>query len=247
MIDLLVLTSWDDGHPSDLRLADLLARHGLAGTFFVPGENREGRPVLQRSDLCKLDQGFEIGSHTLSHRYLTKGMPRELMVSEIVEGKRVIEDQLGHAVAGFCYPGGRFDVAVVRAVKAAKFEYARTIENFRLGLGCDRWAIPTTLQFFPHSCMVLARNTLRYPSLSKLPLLVSRAQEEDFVTFAMGIAERCAQSGGVFHLWGHSWEIDQYDLWQVLDGLLGGLAGLSPQSLTVAEATSRCKETVWTI
>jgi hypothetical protein len=34
-----ITTSWDDGHPSDLRLADLLHKHSLRGTFYVPPEN----------------------------------------------------------------------------------------------------------------------------------------------------------------------------------------------------------------
>jgi hypothetical protein len=28
--------SWDDGHPLDFRIADMLERYGLTGTFYVP-------------------------------------------------------------------------------------------------------------------------------------------------------------------------------------------------------------------
>ena len=31
-----ITTSWDDGHPLDLRVAELLAKYGLQGTFYVP-------------------------------------------------------------------------------------------------------------------------------------------------------------------------------------------------------------------
>src|SRR5688500_11915407 len=41
----IVTTSWDDGHPLDIRLAEMLARHGVAGTFYVP-LRYEGVPVM---------------------------------------------------------------------------------------------------------------------------------------------------------------------------------------------------------
>ena len=42
----IVTTSWDDGHRTDLRLADRLAAHALKGTFYValnhPGDKDIG-------------------------------------------------------------------------------------------------------------------------------------------------------------------------------------------------------------
>ena len=64
---LLVTTSWDDGHPSDLRVADLLDKHGLSATFYVPCANSEGRPVMVSSDVAELGRRFEIGGHTRDH------------------------------------------------------------------------------------------------------------------------------------------------------------------------------------
>ena len=49
-------TSWDDGHPLDLRLAELLATHGFSGTFYVPRGNREGRPVMTTAELRALTE-----------------------------------------------------------------------------------------------------------------------------------------------------------------------------------------------
>ena len=48
---LRLTTSWDDGHPLDLRLADRLAARGFTGTFYVPRHNREGRPVLSAREV----------------------------------------------------------------------------------------------------------------------------------------------------------------------------------------------------
>src|SRR5262245_15905834 len=73
---LLVTTSWDDGHPADLRVADLLDKHGLKGTFFIPCSNSEGRSVMCSSDVAELGRRFEIGGHTQNHVSLTEIAPR---------------------------------------------------------------------------------------------------------------------------------------------------------------------------
>ena len=41
----IVTTSWDDGHSTDLRVAELLAAHGLKGTFYV-AFNHPNRPEI---------------------------------------------------------------------------------------------------------------------------------------------------------------------------------------------------------
>ena len=236
---MLVLTSWDDGHPCDMRIAELLTKHDLAGTFFVPISNREGKDVMGDEQIRHLDQGFEIGGHTLTHRYLHGKIADEIVRHEVFEGKRILEECIGHGITGFCYPGGKFNDRAVQAIKDAGFEYARTTENLRMDLGKDRWHIPTTFQFYPHKAAVLGRNTLRYPSVSKLPLVAQRFRQKDFVSYLIETAEQCASMNGVFHLWGHSWEIEQHQLWSELNTLFQALAGMashSTHSTTLAEA-----------
>jgi peptidoglycan/xylan/chitin deacetylase (PgdA/CDA1 family) len=62
----LVALTFDDG-PSEasLRVAELLARRGDKGTFFVCGRNAERRPKELRE---LASAGHEIGNHTYSHR-----------------------------------------------------------------------------------------------------------------------------------------------------------------------------------
>jgi len=38
------------------------------------------------------------------------------------------------------------------------------------------------------------------------------------------IMNRILTSGGIFHLWGHSWEIEKYGLWNELEKVLQMLA-----------------------
>src|SRR6266446_4273986 len=65
--DAYLTFSVDDGHPTDLSTAEMLARLGLQATFYVPGRNEE-RPVMGTPEIRELSRRFEIGSHTMNHR-----------------------------------------------------------------------------------------------------------------------------------------------------------------------------------
>ena len=144
---LVVTTSWDDGHPSDLRVAELLEKHGLTGTFYVPNTNSEGRPVMNSGEIAELGRRFEIGGHTRDHISLTNLAP-PVAASQIVANKQWLEDVLGREVCGFAYVRGRYDRVVQALVDKAGFRYARTTKNLMSAPGADRLQVPTTTQFF---------------------------------------------------------------------------------------------------
>ncbi len=84
-----------------MRLAALLTKYNIAGTFYIPRNNSEGRPVIQKRELVELATAFEIGGHTRDHMELTR-LGREEAQDQIVDGKNYLEDALGHKVNGFC-------------------------------------------------------------------------------------------------------------------------------------------------
>ena len=49
--------------------------------------------------------GFEIGSHSLTHPYLSKIDPQKAW-EEINTSKVILEDKLGTEIRAFCYPYG---------------------------------------------------------------------------------------------------------------------------------------------
>jgi peptidoglycan/xylan/chitin deacetylase (PgdA/CDA1 family) len=67
--------------------------------------------------------GMIIGSHTMSHRLLTSETI-ETTQRELSGSKLELETKLGSIVNHFAYPDGRFNPAVVHAVRAAKYRYA---------------------------------------------------------------------------------------------------------------------------
>jgi peptidoglycan/xylan/chitin deacetylase (PgdA/CDA1 family) len=226
-------TSWDDGHPLDLRLAEMLAAHGFTGTFYVPRGNCEGRPVMTAAELRTLGAGFEIGGHTLDHVRLT-GLPACERDRQLRDGKRRVEDELGRAITGFCYPGGAHDRSVRQAVGSAGFGYARTVTNLSLDPPRDRFRISTTLQLYPHSWLTYVTNFARRGAWRARALPLTTCLGSELRTGPGTVLDHCleavlrlaAQRGGVFHLWGHSWEIEARGLWGALDRLLRIAGGL---------------------
>src|SRR5581483_11004208 len=79
-----ITTSWDDGHPLDLRLAALLAKYGHKGTFYIPTNYSEW-PLMTKSQIVELDgMGMEIGSHTKNHSIVPR-LSKERAIEELTE------------------------------------------------------------------------------------------------------------------------------------------------------------------
>lgn len=237
---MIVLTSWDDGHPSDHRIAEMLQRHDLKGTFFIPIRNRERRNVCSAAQLRELDNmGFEIGSHTLDHAYLPTLSKVECR-NQIQQGKIELEQMLGRGVSGFCYPGGQWNTAIQAEVKAAGFVYARTTENFRLDLGDNNLLLPTTLQLYPHTRSVYLRNVIRHGHWRWRYQVASHMLRTTSLDIALDhLFDQPLPADAIFHLWGHSWELDCFDLWPLLDRVLAKLKRFASQSLTLEQAVKQ--------
>jgi peptidoglycan/xylan/chitin deacetylase (PgdA/CDA1 family) len=68
-----------------------------------------------------LAAGHEIGSHTLTHPYLTR-IPKAQAEEEILSSKKKLEDLFGVTVRHFCYPYGDCDPTVVDLVRKAGYQ-----------------------------------------------------------------------------------------------------------------------------
>jgi peptidoglycan/xylan/chitin deacetylase (PgdA/CDA1 family) len=231
---MIFISSWDDGHPCDERIAELLQKFRLKGTFYLPIRNRESRPVLNASAAKALATHFEIGSHTLDHQYLNN-MGKEEIDRQLIGGKEQLEDILGRRVDAFCYPGGRFSGYIKETVKRIGFRSARTVENLRLDGGTDPFSIPTTLQFFPHRGSAILRNYIKRGHYGlRASALMAYLSKDDWTQSMMAVLKTCSETDGIFHLWGHSWEIDEFDLWRRLDEFLSAVVESNPTTMTVS-------------
>jgi peptidoglycan/xylan/chitin deacetylase (PgdA/CDA1 family) len=215
----IVTTSWDDGDYADLKVAELLRSRGVQGTFYVP-VNYRVRP-LNRSELRNLSsEGFEIGAHGYSHRFLWHLTPSEL-VREIGPCKPILEDILGKEVRMFCYPRGRYDANVVRAVRQAGYSGARTCRMLATRPGFNPFEMPTTLQVYPHSSLTYVKNILNARRLESVQtFLFQMPRLGSWLELGKRLFDEVLENGGIWHLTGHSWELEDLGLWNDLGEIL---------------------------
>lgn len=241
-MDTVFTCSIDDGHPSDMKMARLLDKHGLQGTFYIPIRNSEGFEVMPSGYIRELADRFEIGSHTYDHCFL-KYIDLTDSHYQITEGKKQLEDILGKEVKGFCYPGGKYRSQDVQIVKTARFRYARTTMNLCFDAGNRPFEIPTTCQFFPHERNVYVRNFVRSGYWDKRCHGLRVAMRHDnWIRRLYALLDYACLHGSVFHLWGHSRDIDQHDAWDDMDQFLEYAASRIPSynRLTNAQLAERC-------
>lgn len=212
--------SIDDGHPSDMKMARLLDKHDLQGTFYIPIRNREGFDVMQPAQMREIADRFEVGSHTYDHCFL-KYMDLTDSHYQVTAGKKHLEDILGQSVDGFCYPGGKYRQQDVEIVRAAGFRYARTTVNLCFDTGRKPYEMPTTCQIYPHERGVYWRNFARSGDWKHRHAgLRVAVRQEDWIQRLYALFDHACLDGRVFHLWGHSQDIDRFDAWDDLDRFL---------------------------
>lgn len=233
--------SIDDGHPLDMKTAELLDKHGLRGTFYLPIRNCEGDSVMSHGAIRELARRFEIGSHTRDHRYL-KNVDVWHAYQQIADGKKQLEDILGQEVAGFCYPGGRYRRRDVELVRSCGFRYARTTMNLCFDAGVLPFEMPTTLQFYPHARGVYLRNFVASRHwLRRLEGLQLALHSGDWITRLYAMFDYACEQQMTFHLWAHSPQIEALQAWEVFEALLEHIAAnvMIRNRVTNAELAAR--------
>ena len=219
-----VTTSWDDGHPLDVRLAALLAKYGVLGTFYVPVRYNQF-PVMSRAQIQAVrSMGMEIGSHTVTHPKLTR-LPRADALQELVGSKRHFEDMVDDEIVSFCYPEGEFNARTRSLVMEAGYKLARTTACFRIDSDFDPFHMPVSFQFFPHSRVEYTIQTVREGNVKGLRNWATLWRMESHpVPLLELFLEHILAHGGLLHIWGHSWEIEERHLWAELEDSLRCIA-----------------------
>lgn len=220
---LKVTTSWDDGDVLDLRLSKLLSNYGLTGTFYITKNYRSQR--LADQDIIELARTHEIGAHTLTHPDLRTLIP-EQQSEEITGSKKWLEQLLNSEIPMFCYPKGLYDTSAVEAVKKSGFCGARTTELACIKNAADPFQLPTTLQVYPFPFRKANQNHYYWRKLVEPYSQRAKALQElgvswlnmySWLSVAKATFDIARQQGEVFHLWGHSWEIEKYGMWNELE------------------------------
>ena len=189
-----ILTSWDDGKKEDLRITELLKTYQLKGIFFLCNKGLE----LSQEEIKQLSDEFETGGHTFSHPMDLKLLSEQEQRVEIELNKDFLEHIIGKKIEWFCYPRGRYNETTIKILKEIGVKYARTTLVGNTKEPEDNYRIATSVHVHPSRTEYKGQNWLEY------------AKEK----FDIAKKEK-----GVFHVWGHSYEVSRYNLWEDLENL----------------------------
>ena len=124
-----IVFSFDDGYLSDVRVAlPVLRTAGWRGVLNLEVNNLVPVWGTRPAGVRKLiHAGWEIDAHTITHPDLTTVDSARLR-HEVAGSRADIRRMFHVPVDFFCYPSGRYDSAVVAAVRAAGYEGATTTQ-----------------------------------------------------------------------------------------------------------------------
>ncbi len=202
--------SYDDGVEQDECLIELMKRYGFKGTFNVsygnicpPDRIYEPGRIHRCMTLEKMKKaydwdGVEVAIHGSHHPYLDRLVPSVAM-QEICNDRLGLEQEFGRIVRGMAYPYGTYNDQVIDILKLAGVCYARTVKSTRkFELPEDWLRLHPTCHHRDERLMELA---------------------EEFISMKV-LAEP-----KLFYLWGHSYEFEQNDNWNVIEEFFQAMSG----------------------
>jgi peptidoglycan/xylan/chitin deacetylase (PgdA/CDA1 family) len=141
----------DDGYASGMEVGlPILKKFGYPATYFVyTNYINSGGKALTWAQLEQIrDEGYEIGSHTVSHYDLRKKEPKskiasydEWLKNELYGSKQILEEHLGIRVSAIAFPGGTSSPKILEEAKAAGYELAFNTYGHRIGISAAPFAI----------------------------------------------------------------------------------------------------------
>lgn len=193
---MIVKISFDDASQGDADLADMLVKYGMESqTVFywpvLPGAVNEPkhRKSLSIDQMRNIAQTFEIGSHTVTHRHLTRISIDEAKY-EIKQSKVDLEKMFSHPIRKFCYPRGYANPEIQEIVKDAGYDSARGV----------------TVGHVQHSQNPYYENTSVHVGCDR-----KEYGGKPWYDYAIDMLETASQTeDSVFHMWGHAYELMAY-------------------------------------
>ena len=194
--------SYDDGTEQDIRLIRIMNQNGLKGTFnlnsgrfapegtvYPPEEFHRKLSVRQVKEVYT-DSGHEVAVHGLTHPFLEK-LPESMAMWELLKDRENLENTFRTIVRGMAYPFGTCNDTVVECLKKAGLVYGRTtISSHSFDIPADWFRLQATCHHNDPELMPLVRKF---------------------------IEEMPAREPWMFYLWGHSFEFETGDNWEVIE------------------------------
>lgn len=200
--------SYDDGVKADRRLVELFDRHGLRGTFNLNNllfgvEEWHGRMDEDQTYSTFCNSPHEVAMHGARHVFLDK-VPLPEAVNELVQNRVYLENKFNRIIRGMAYAYNSYTDEILNILPQLGLVYARTTEETLT------FALPHNFLKWNPTCHH------KNPRLSELA--------EKFVTSSPN-DERKHREPWLFYVWGHSFEFDENDNWEIIEKFAGKVSG----------------------
>ncbi len=194
--------SYDDGRLEDRKLIEILNRYGLKASIHLNGGLTQQESRIPLDEFSSLFAGHEISCHSLTHPTLTL-VPRENMIHQLMEDRRVLEAAAGYPVIGMSYPNGAWNNEVIQVARTCGIVYSRT-------------TVPTNSFNLPEDFM--AWHPTCHHSHSNVFELIDRFAN-------LGFRARAS----ILYIWGHSYEFSRdidFNNWDHFEKICQQVSGL---------------------
>lgn len=200
--------SYDEGIASDKRFIKVIDSHGVKCTFNLNSGLFSERPVRhnrmseEESYLTFKDSHHELGLHGHKHLFMTKVSPAQC-AQEIVANREYLEAKYNRIVAGMAYPYGATNDSICEMLRLLGVHYGRTTES------TGKFDIPKDFYRWNPTCHHTDANLFDIV--------------DNFIESAPH-DESKSREPYLFMIWGHTYDFDREDNWNVLDELLNLVA-----------------------
>lgn len=194
--------SYDDGVQADKRLLKVFEKYGLKGAFNINSKlfdcaewhgRMDEKTTLETFENC----GQEIAMHGARHIFMDK-VPLCEAVKETVDNRAYLEEKFGKIVRGFAYAYGGYNDDIKRMLKDCGVAYARTTHStYGFEIPTDWLELNPTCHHTEKEFQTLADKFIFYSPLKEFK----------------------HREPWLFYVWGHSYEFDDNDNWQIIEGL----------------------------
>ena len=189
--------SYDDGKIQDRRLVELFNRYGLKGTFHLNSGLMNDENRIPPEEIAALYAGHEIACHTVTHPTIAR-CPLPAVAQEVLEDRKALEAIAGYPVRGLSYPNGSVSREIEALLPGCGIRYSRitgSSESFTLPENPYRW-FPTC--HHNHRLLELGDE---FSALFKKQYLY------------------------LMYVWGHSYEFDNNDNWELIESFCRKMSG----------------------
>lgn len=197
--------SFDDGVLQDQKLIKILDKYGVKCTFNinfgtlgnVSKTTNKDLPIVDYSIVRKQDiknvyGNHEIGGHGLNHPHLTD-LSIDDVRNEIIKDKIGLEEIINKKIEVFAYPYGEYNDEVINVLKDVGYIGARTVNStYSFDIPNDFLKLNPTCHYNDSRLMELCRQ----------------------------FVENNSNELSLFYVWGHSYELDQYNNYEVIEELI---------------------------